>query len=467
MADLIGERLPLLSEAGRAAASRLLEVLTAKTLGVSQSTVSTGTWLRQIWMNLGGADCCDSTALANVNLLWACVDQLQAGQEDLLGPALTSALDKLTALPNPQASSDCGVQLMTIHKSKGLEFEVVIVPDLQAKTSTGERKMLAWLERGLEPGPETAFDDAETTDGITEFLVAPLPTKGENSGRCRIWVDRVYRERELQETRRILYVAATRAREELHLFARLEYKVGVDGSLTLIQPAAGLLRTAWPAFEEEIRARFEEFKLSRADGGKHPEEWEGQIETIAASARQCIFAVPAPGMNQFSSNRIRRLPADLINARIDLEGFSSQRLTNASDANSRGLTLATREARSRGHSGLQCIRSSRNWPAFGLDSKWIGHAMRSNRSNLALLRRFGLPAWGSTIRAARSRGARIGAACRSGQGRSVDPRASPGRCERGKLDRIHRRRIDHDPSGSRLPGRPCSAGRRRFHLVDC
>ncbi len=127
-------------------------------------------------------------------------------------PRLDAALDKLTALPDPEASSDCGVQLMTIHKSKGLEFEVVIVPELQAASGRGSRKMLSWLERGLAEPDESGE--------ITEFLIAPFQRKGEDRGKAKAWVDRVYRERESQETRRILYVAATRAREELHLFAR-------------------------------------------------------------------------------------------------------------------------------------------------------------------------------------------------------------------------------------------------------
>ena len=127
-------------------------------------------------------------------------------------------LDKLTALPDPAASSDCGVQLMTIHKSKGLEFEVVIVPDLQAGTRSGKPTMLSWLERGLadpdDSGQITEFGE------ITEFLVAPQQSKGEDRGQSKAWVDRVYRERESQEDRRILYVASTRARDQLHLFAR-------------------------------------------------------------------------------------------------------------------------------------------------------------------------------------------------------------------------------------------------------
>jgi ATP-dependent helicase/nuclease subunit A len=164
-------------------------------------------------------------------------------REDLLGPGLDAALDKLTALPDPASSSDCGVQLMTIHKSKGLEFEVVIVPSCRP----------GWGEEAVKCSPGWNADSPSPEQGdsgeITEFLIAPFQRKARREASAKAWVDRVYRERESQETRRILYVAATRAREELHLFARPACKEE-DGSFTLVEPAGSLLATAWPALEE-------------------------------------------------------------------------------------------------------------------------------------------------------------------------------------------------------------------------
>jgi ATP-dependent exoDNAse (exonuclease V) beta subunit len=305
--ELLAERLQFLSPAGRSASQRILSALAAvPALRATQPgstisgprpwgaepTASTGTWLEQVWLSLGGADCYDDTARANLELLWGCLDRLPAGQQDLLGPALDAALDKLTALPDPDASSDCGVQLMTIHKSKGLEFEVVLVPDLQARAAGSSRKLLSWMERGLNPG-----DEAESggSGEITEFLVAPLQSKGEDAGKSKAWVDRVYREREAQETRRILYVAATRAREELHLFARPAYKVEANGDFTLVEPPASLLSTAWPALEEEIRARFEDWKLTRqpSSEGAGPETVsQVDIESIAAAGESNLFVMP-------------------------------------------------------------------------------------------------------------------------------------------------------------------------------
>ena len=294
--ELLAERLPLLSEQGRAAALRVLNALNSlPAFRAAQPTRSLGAWLQQAWLRLGGADCVDAAAHANLDLLWSCLDSLPAGEQDLLGPALDAALEKLTALPDPAADSECGVQLMTIHKSKGLEFEVVIVPDLQAGAGRGGHTMLSWLERGLE--------QPDDSGEITEFLVAPFQRKGADRGTAKQWVDRVYRQREAQEERRILYVAATRAREELHLFARPAYTVEGDGSFSLPDPAASLLATAWPALGEEVRARFEDWKAASAGSSAGQEQ---VIDSVAASGEGNLLQMPPPPKPTI----LRRLPPD-------------------------------------------------------------------------------------------------------------------------------------------------------------
>jgi ATP-dependent exoDNAse (exonuclease V) beta subunit len=284
--------LDLLSEQGRVAARRVLRAVDSATrLRFAQPAASPGTWIEQAWLALGGASCVDSAARANLDLLWRALDSLPEGEQDLLGPALDAELADLKALPDPDAESECGVQLMTIHKSKGLEFEVVVVPDLQAQARRGDAKLLSWLERGLaEPD-----DSGEPT----EFLVAPLQSKGNDRGAAKQWVESVYHQRERQEMRRLLYVAATRAREELHLFARPAYKTEKDGSPALVNPSESLLAAAWPALEAEVRERFNVWREAR----RAPHEAE--IAAIAASAGN-VRAMPVPERG----TRLRRLPAD-------------------------------------------------------------------------------------------------------------------------------------------------------------
>jgi len=266
--ELLRERLHLLSSDGQAAAARLIQALDAlPALRSALPLSSLGTSTEQVWVSLGGPACVDAQARGNLDLLWQCLDRLPAGEPDLLGRQLHTALQKLSAQPDPNADGDCGVQLMTIHKSKGLEFEIVIVPDLHAGSRKTNSTMLSWLERGLA--------EADDTNEITEFLIAPFQPKGVERSAAKKWVDDERRKRERQEMRRVFYVAATRAREELHLFTRAEYKS--DGELC--QPPESLLEVAWPAFETEIRRRFAEWQSNRQ---------EAEIEKIAASGNNVV-----------------------------------------------------------------------------------------------------------------------------------------------------------------------------------
>jgi ATP-dependent exoDNAse (exonuclease V) beta subunit len=262
---------------------------------------------------LGGAQCVDAAARANLDLLWQRLDALPQGAPDLLGPALDAALSDLKALPDPAAEIDYGVQLMTIHEAKGLEFEIVIVPDLQAGAGNNKQDLLSWLERGLSP-EAIADADADEPDAITEFLVAPLAPKGAERGAAKIWVDRVRREREQQEARRILYVAATRAREELHLFARPSYK-STDGIPTeLVMPRESLLLTAWPAWEAEIRRQFDGWSAARAAAAASNMVEPAMIESLAASGEGELRIVP-PALKP---TRVRRLPSSFRPAFAEL-----------------------------------------------------------------------------------------------------------------------------------------------------
>ncbi len=299
--DLLAERLELLSPEGRPAAQRVLNSISAApALRAAQPSAALGTWLHQVWLLLGGDATVNRAARANVELLFARLDQLPNADADLIGPALDAALKGLNALPDPEADSDFGVQLMTIHKSKGLEFEVVVVPDLQLEDRKSKPKMLSWVERGVPPD-----SDSLNSDELTEFLIAPIQSKGSGKGSAKEFVDQARRAREQQESRRILYVAATRARDELHLFARPEYKTEKDGSLTLAEPSNSLLATAWPALEEEIRQRFDEWKLEEAATLSSE---SGELFALAAAADTNILQMPSPP----KATRLRRLPADFL-----------------------------------------------------------------------------------------------------------------------------------------------------------
>ena len=135
---------------------------------------------------------------------------------------------------------------MTIHRARA--------SSLKSSLSPISRILLAGTAPGCFPGlsaacrPIYVFTDSETSEAVTEFLIAPC-AKGADSGKAKKWVDRQRHERELQEACRLLYVAATRAREELHFFARPRFKSANGAPTELVEPRESLLRTGWPAWK--------------------------------------------------------------------------------------------------------------------------------------------------------------------------------------------------------------------------
>ncbi len=96
-------------------------------------------------MTLGGRACVDSAGYENVRAFFAMLEDL--GPE---AAGLEERIAELCAQPDPRANERCGVQLMTIHKAKGLGFDVVIVPGLEASDAAGSsnRCFAGWSRQG-------------------------------------------------------------------------------------------------------------------------------------------------------------------------------------------------------------------------------------------------------------------------------------------------------------------------------
>ena len=125
-------------------------------------------------------------------------------------------LDRLSAGDESNAIIDAAgaVNLMTVHASKGLEFPIVFLVNLGRGTGGGGDPIL------LVQDPATA---------------APIVSVGGASREA----DEAARARDREETKRLLYVAVTRARERLYLSAVLREGrlVAGRGSLAEVLPA--------------------------------------------------------------------------------------------------------------------------------------------------------------------------------------------------------------------------------------
>ncbi len=152
--------------------------------------------------------------------------------------AFERRIDKLYAAGTiAQDAAIPAVQIMTIHKAKGLEFDTVIVPGLHRTPRGDTRKLLAWTEQ---------LDEI----GASELLLAPIGETGAEDDGDAIYrfVRKCDREKQRAEDVRLLYVAATRAEQQLHLLATVTVDEDDAGDTQVAAPrSASLLAAMWPS----------------------------------------------------------------------------------------------------------------------------------------------------------------------------------------------------------------------------
>jgi len=240
--QLLRMRTGLLADDGKQRATRVLAALEAAMAG-KHSHLSFAQWAERTWLTLGGRDCVDRAGYENVRTFFCMLEE--TGPEDL-----DRHLARLYAAPDPEANERYGVQLMTIHKAKGLEFEVVLVPGLQKAPGSADPPLLSWLERTTLEGPEE--------NERREFLVAPIGRKNADADPHYRWIGRQKRRLEREEAKRLLYVACTRASKELYLMGTANVSTEASGAESL-KPGNGaaLLATAWPGVQDLFLAEYE------------------------------------------------------------------------------------------------------------------------------------------------------------------------------------------------------------------
>lgn len=188
-------------------------------------------WLESVWLQLGGAQCLIETGdMRDVNTVFDLVEKASLrGYLDLA--QLDAGIEKLFAEPNLAANDK--VQFLTIHRSKGLEFDVVIVPGLNRKTRAEDQPLILWQE---------------VKAAKKRYLLAAVKQK-----KAPIYelLRGLEKKRSDFEAMRLLYVAATRAVRELHLVASIEKTQ--TGELN--PRANAFLSVLWPVVEHTFAAR--------------------------------------------------------------------------------------------------------------------------------------------------------------------------------------------------------------------
>ncbi len=197
--------------------------------------------IRAVWLSLGGPACCQSkTDLADAKRFFELLAELEQAGDISDFEQLDLKIASLFASPNVLA--DDTLQIMTIHKAKGLEFDHVILPALDRKAPNASAQLLLWQEspRGNEE--------------IDDLLLAPIKSSEDEIDPFYRFLDNQEKLKLYYETARLLYVAVTRAKKSLFLFAH--FKATDKGISKPTQTS--LMHLLWDNLQNEVTQQYQQ-----------------------------------------------------------------------------------------------------------------------------------------------------------------------------------------------------------------
>ncbi len=232
------DKITALSEDGRIRCQFIISVLqTALAKRHQQPLVD---WLIDTLNTLHLEHILDPRAQEDLEQYWLLLERFeQDGQLADLG----EFYEQLKKLYSKQVTPS-QLQIMTIHKSKGLEFDCVILPGLSKKPPAMDKPLLRWLTL---PSPQH------------EDLLLISPMKAAHHERCLLYdyIGKIDSQKNDYEMQRLLYVATTRAKKRLYL---------TDNQSTLNKASfRQLLQLEWMTNEAHI---------------ENPEEKEQSLPTL-------------------------------------------------------------------------------------------------------------------------------------------------------------------------------------------
>jgi ATP-dependent exoDNAse (exonuclease V) beta subunit len=129
---------------------------------------------------------------------------------------------------------------MTIHKSKGLQYDHVIIPQLNGKSRSNDKDLVILHNR-------------LNRRGVARLFIAALPDPGNETGGNKQPDDTLYefvkgehKQKDLYEETRLIYIAMTRAKHSVSLYATLPENTDKEGNAKALAPANNcLLARIW------------------------------------------------------------------------------------------------------------------------------------------------------------------------------------------------------------------------------
>jgi len=193
------------------------------------------------WYALGGPALLDDDAeLENIYHFLGVIDKFEIAGTLADVAKLESLLDDERV--SSSASSDCRLQVMTMHRSKGLQFDHVLLFGLGRTVGSSQKSVLSWLNI---PGQQ----------GASDMIISPLGPRSElENDPLHRFIEVSESDKDRLEQARLLYVACTRAKKSLNLLGHVGLKK--DGKSFLPPRFDSLLNQIWPSVESTFDGAF-------------------------------------------------------------------------------------------------------------------------------------------------------------------------------------------------------------------
>src|SRR5690606_23000620 len=96
----------------------------------------------KLWLSLGGPCTIDGNQEKDVRVFFSLIRKLESSHENLSSEKINEACKKLFS---EQGSIDSNpVNIMSIHKAKGLEFDHVFIPSLDKRGRNDDKSLINW-----------------------------------------------------------------------------------------------------------------------------------------------------------------------------------------------------------------------------------------------------------------------------------------------------------------------------------
>ena len=220
---------PGLSDEARAILARIAPILSEAWAGRERKPLRSR--IEGAWIALGGP-----AALLDLGDQRLCRQYFELLEREAAcarddWPTFARRVHEGYAAPAVTATTDARLQILTMHKAKGLEFDTVILPALDRPGRSEDPELLLWRER-------------VTANGRRDLLISPPQRSGDARDPLYAWLAREAGLARQLENTRTLYVACTRAVRRLHLVFRLPGPGGPAKS--------SLLARIWPTLAPEL-----------------------------------------------------------------------------------------------------------------------------------------------------------------------------------------------------------------------